>query len=127
MQLGNKKRRKENKTENYKMESIHKDILGFLTTFALRITQANSVLNRSLTDSIAGCLSLKMKSFLSIQMHQLNIMIISIKKLTPSCTLNDSRISKRGPRGRFRLRRPQAACAKEHSRNKCSKVSSTCN
>jgi hypothetical protein len=25
------------------------------------------------------------------------------------------------------LRRPQAACAKEHSRNKCSKVSSTCN
>jgi hypothetical protein len=41
------------------MESIHKDILGFLTTFALRITQANSVLNRSLTETIAGCLSLK--------------------------------------------------------------------
>jgi hypothetical protein len=79
MQLGNKKRGKENKTENYKMESIHTIILGFLTTFALRITQANSVLNRSLTDSIAGCLSLKMKSFLSIQMHQLSIMIISIK------------------------------------------------
>jgi hypothetical protein len=78
--LGNKKG-KENNIENYKMESIHKDILGFLTTFALRITQANSVLNRSLTDSIAGCLSLKMKSFLSIQMHQLKIMIISIKKI----------------------------------------------
>jgi hypothetical protein len=61
-----KKGGKENKTKNYKMESIYKDILGFLTFFALRITQANSVLKRSLTDSIAGCLSLKMKSFLSI-------------------------------------------------------------
>jgi hypothetical protein len=51
--------------------SLHKDILGFLTSFALRITQANSFLNRSLTEAIAGCLSLKMKSFLSIQMHNL--------------------------------------------------------
>jgi hypothetical protein len=41
-QLGNKKGGKENKEKNYKRESIHKDMLGFLTTFALRITQANS-------------------------------------------------------------------------------------
>jgi hypothetical protein len=92
------------------MESIHKDILGFLTTFALRITQANSDLKRSLKEPIVGCLPLKMKSFLSMQMHQLNIMIISMKNLTPSCTLNDSRVSKRGPRGGFRLRRPQVVC-----------------
>jgi hypothetical protein len=71
-------------------------------------------------------LPLKMKSFLSIQMLQLNRMIISMKRLTPSCTLNDSRVSKRGPRVGFRLRRPQAFCAKEHSMNKCSRVSSTC-
>jgi hypothetical protein len=41
--------------------------------------------------------------------------------------LNDSRVSKRGPRGGFRLRRPQVVCWKGHSKNKCSRVSSTCN
>jgi hypothetical protein len=55
-QLGNKKGGKENKKKNYKMESIHKDILGFLTIFSLRITQANSDLKRSLREPISGCL-----------------------------------------------------------------------
>jgi hypothetical protein len=41
------------------MESTHKDILGFLTTFALRITQSNSDLKRSLKEPIAGYLPLK--------------------------------------------------------------------
>jgi hypothetical protein len=78
----------------YKAELIHIDIWGFKSTITLRIIWANSNLKRLLTEFKIGRTPLKIKSFLSIQIHKHISMMMFLTKLTFNWLVNGVRIAK---------------------------------
>lgn len=120
--LRNKERNKEGQ-KNYKVECNLWCMGSFLCSFALRITRANSILNLCRTEFKLGWKFVKIRSFLSIPMHQLMIMMISMKKFELSCSRKHSKTSKGSPVGKTRWKISQQSTAKGHRRNRCSTVS----
>jgi len=91
LQLGNKERNEKN-IGDYMRASSHEDIRDLFLFFALRITKANSLTKCWKHADVDVWISLKMKSFRYIQIHQLMTMILSMKKGSASCNFKFSRV-----------------------------------